>query len=312
MKIFHGIEEYREKPAVAVAIGKFDGIHLGHAKLIDTMIEKASGKGLKTLLFTFDKPFVSYFTGEKPELLSTNLEREEAVREWGIDFLFEYPLREDTVGISPEDFVEEVLVKGLNTAFIVAGPDMSFGKGGKGNIDTLRQMADGRYEVLMVEKVRHEGEIVSSSLVREKLKEGEMETVSALLNRHYSISGKVSHGRKLGGRVLEMPTVNIVPEASKLLPPFGVYFSETVFGSVRVKSITNIGIKPTVQDSGRVNAETFLYDFDDDLYGENLRVELLHFLRPEKKFESMEALKETMHNDMLSGRNYFLIKTREV
>ncbi len=313
MKVFHGIEEYEDffwsagekKPEVALAIGKFDGIHLGHIRLIDTMMSHAEEKGLKTLVFTFDKPFNSYFTGEKPEMLTTNLEREEAVRERGINYLLEFPLREDTVSIPHEDFVEDILVKGLNAAFIAAGPDMSFGKGGKGNIDFLREASKGRFEVCMVEKVKFRDETVSSSLVRDKLKAGDMEMVSALLSRPYSIMGKVSHGRRLGGKVLDMPTVNIYPESSKLLPPFGVYFSETTFGSEKIKSITNIGIKPTVQDKGKVNAETFLYDFSDDLYGENLRVDLIHFLRSERKFDSMEELKQTMHRDMLKGREYF-------
>ncbi len=313
MKVFHGTEEFKAflennsapEKGTAVAIGKFDGIHLGHAKLIDTMMEEARKRDLNTLLFTFDKPFNSFFTGEKPEVLTTNKEREEAVREWGIDYLLEYPLRDDTVSVTPEEFVNDILIGDINTKFIAAGPDMSYGKGGKGNITSLKEEARGRYEVLEVEKVRLNGETVSSSLVREKLKKGEMETVSELLSRAYSVSGRVSHGRKLGAKILNMPTVNIIPEEDKLLPPFGVYFSETVVGTERYKSITNIGRKPTVQDQGHINAETFLYDFNEDLYGENIRVDLLHFLRAEKKFDSMESLKKAMHDDMLSGEDYF-------
>ena len=313
MIVFHGLDEYEaffrsegtEKPGTAVAIGKFDGIHLGHRRLIDNLRIRGAELGLKTLIFTFDKPFSSYFSGERAELLTTDYEREEAVREWGIDYLLEYPLRENTVNIPAADFVNRVLVEGLNARFICAGPDMSFGRGGKGNIDSLREMASGRYEVMVVEKVRFKDDTVSSTLVRDTLKTGDMETVAALLGRPYSISGKVTYGKKLGSRVLDMPTVNIVPEETKLLPPFGVYFSETVLGSEKLKSITNIGIKPTVQDSDKVNAETFLYDFNDDLYGENIRVELLHFHRKEMKFDSMETLKKTMHNDMQRGREFF-------
>ncbi|MBQ9550324.1 MAG: riboflavin biosynthesis protein RibF [Lachnospiraceae bacterium] len=316
MIVFHGIDEYEaffaskgsEKPGTAVAIGKFDGIHLGHKRLIESLKKRGEELKLKTLIFTFDKPFSSYFSGERAELLTTDYEREEAVREWEIDYLLEYPLRKDTVNVTPEDFVNRILVEGLNARFICGGPDMSFGRGGRGNIGSLREMAAGRYDVLAVEKVKLKDETVSSTLVRDKLKAGDMESVTALLDRPYSISGKVTYGKRLGKKILDMPTVNIVPEESKLLPPFGVYFSETYLGSERLMSITNIGIKPTVQDSGRVNAETFLYDFDDDLYGENLRVELLHFHRKEMKFDSMDTLKKTMHNDMLSGREYFAAK----
>ncbi len=319
MVVFHGIDEYEaffgskglDKPGTAIAIGKFDGIHLGHRRLIESLKSRGDELKLKTLIFTFDKPFSSYFSGERAELLTTDYEREEAVKEWGIDYLLEYPLREDTVNIGASDFVNHILVEGLNARFISAGPDMSFGKGGEGNIDSLREMSSGRYDVMVVEKVRFKDETISSTLVRDRLKAGDMETVTALLDRPYSISGKVTYGKKLGSRVLDMPTVNIIPEESKLLPPFGVYFSETVLGSDRLRSITNIGIKPTVQDSGRVNAETFLYDFDDDLYGENIRVELLHFHRREMKFDSMETLKKTMHNDMLCGRDYFAGKSVE-
>ena len=313
MKIFHGIDEYEaffvnnkyDKPEVAVALGKFDGIHSGHAKLLDSLKEEAEKKGLKTLIFTFDKPFSAFFSGGDPEVLTTNAEREEAVKEWGIDYLIEYPLNHETVGIESEAFIDDILVQRLRTVFIAAGPDMSYGRGGRGDIRLLKDMAGGRYEVLEVPKVKsREGEIISSSLVRDTLKNGNMEKVKELLGRPYSIIGKVSRGRKLGSSILNMPTVNIIPEQYKLLPPFGVYFSDTVVGTEKFGSITNIGVKPTIQDDRIVNAETFLYDFDDDLYGENIRVDLLHFHRKEMKFESLDELKKQMADDRERGREY--------
>ena len=313
MKTFHGIDEYEaffaaegaEKTEVALALGKFDGIHLGHAKLFDELTEEAGKRKLKTLIFTFDKPFSAYFSGEDPEVLTTYAEREEAVKQWGIDYLIEYPLNEDTVGVEAERFIDDILVRRLRSVFIAAGPDMSYGRGGKGNIDLLKEKAGGRYEVLVVPKVKsREGEIISSSLVRDELKTGNMEKVSMLLGRPYSIIGKVSRGRKLGRSVLEMPTVNIVPEEFKLLPPRGVYFSATKVGSETYKSITNIGVKPTVQQEEKVNAETFLYDFDDDLYGENIEVYLYHFHRKEMKFESLSDLKAQMLSDKMKGMDY--------
>ncbi len=313
MKTFHGIDEYEaffvknssDMPEVALALGKFDGIHLGHAKLFDELTEEAKKRGLKTLIFTFDKPFSAYFSGKDPEVLTTYAEREEAVKEWGIDYLIEYPLNADTVGVEPERFIDDILVKRLHAVFIAAGPDMSYGRGGKGDIGLMKEKAGDRYEVLVVPKVKStEGEIISSSLVRDELKTGDMEKVTRLLGRPYSIIGKVSRGRKLGSSVLNMPTVNIFPEKYKLLPPRGVYFSETVVGTEKYKSITNIGVKPTVQQENKVNAETFLYDFDDDLYGENIQVDLLHFHRKEMKFESLDDLKKQMLNDKMQGRNY--------
>ncbi len=312
MRIFREIEEYKvytkargEKPLTAIAIGKFDGIHKGHGKLINTLKEEAEREQLKTLLFTFDKPFSSYFTGERAEVLTTNPERVEALREWGIDYLIEYPLRKDTVDVSAESFVSDILVGVLNMRLAAAGPDMTFGSGGKGNISFLRQESRGRYKVIEVPKVKYEGITVSSSYVRERLKAGDLETVDSLLGRPYSITGKVTHGRKLGKKVLDMPTINVFPEKDKLMPPFGVYFSKTVVGSEEIDSITNIGVKPTVKEDSGVNAETYLYDFEEDLYGETVRIELLHFRRGEKKFDSLELLKEAMHADMLEGKRYF-------
>ncbi|MBQ7725334.1 MAG: riboflavin biosynthesis protein RibF [Lachnospiraceae bacterium] len=313
MKTFHGIDEYeaffvnnRENmPEVALALGKFDGIHSGHAKLFDDLTEEAGKRKLKTLIFTFDKPFSAYFSGNDPEVLTTYVEREEAVKRWGIDYLIEYPLNEDTVGVEADRFIDDILVRRLRSVFIAAGPDMSYGRGGKGNIDLLKEKAGDRYEVLVVPKVMsHEGEIISSSLVRDELKTGNMEKVTGLLGRPYSIIGKVSRGRKLGSSVLDMPTVNIIPEKYKLLPLHGVYFSETVVGSEKYKSITNIGVKPTVQRENKVNAETFLYDFDDDLYGENIQVDLLHFHRKEMKFESLDDLKRQMLDDKMQGMRF--------
>lgn len=313
MRVFKDTGEYRDffknegkkSPSAAVTIGKFDGIHSGHKKLIETLIENSSKKDLKTLLFTFDKPFSAYFSGKDTEVLTTNPEREEYLRDKGIDYLLEYPLRKDTVGISAADFVEEVLIKTLNTKLVAAGPDMSFGRGGEGTIDFLRSVSKGRFEVIEVPKVKYEGETVSSSLVRDMLKEGDMEMVSILLSRPYSLTGKVTRGKRLGKSVLEMPTINIYPEKNKLLPPFGVYYSRTVVGTEKINSITNIGRRPTVEKEGAVNAETFLYGFQDDLYGETVRIDLLHFEREEKAFSDLSELKEAMRTDAYAGERYF-------
>ncbi len=298
----------------AVAIGKFDGVHRGHQKLLDTILRLKKEKGLKTAVFTFDRSIASFFTGVEQKVLTTNHEKRETLADAGIDYLIEFPINEETAGMEPEIFIRDVLVRGLMAKVIAAGPDCSFGRGGRGDLELLKQMEQsitddsGRilsYETMEVEKVRFRDEIISSTLVRSRVSNGDMEMVSALLGRPYSIEGRVSHGRKLGSSILEMPTVNIVPEQDKLLPPFGVYFSNVVIGTEVFHSITNIGRKPTIKEDSSVNAETFLYDFDDDLYGEELRVELLHWRREERKFPDLEHLKKQMHHDMMAGREFF-------
>ncbi len=314
------IQNEKNFPGTAVAIGKFDGVHRGHQKLLDTIIRLKKERGYKTAVFTFDRSIASFFTGKEQKVLTTNHEKRETLADLEIDYLIEFPVNEVTAGMEPEIFIRDVLVKGLSAKAVAAGPDCSFGKGGRGDLALLKQMEreikDGAgqvlsYEMIEVDKVRYHDEIISSTLVRDRISNGDMEMVHTLLGRPYSLEGKVSHGRKLGSSVLEMPTVNIVPEHDKLLPPYGVYFSNVVIGTQVFHSITNIGQKPTIKDDDAVNAETFLYDFDEDLYGEELRVELLHWHREERKFPDLEHLKKQMHHDMMAGRDFFIRKERE-
>ena len=313
MRIFSDIKEFKaksgtQKCGTAIAIGKFDGIHRGHQRLLD-VVKSYKEQGLATVVFTFDMPLAAYFTGKDAEVLTTNEERREYLEDMEIDYLIEFPVNEKTVSIEPEFFIKDVLVKSLHAKVIAAGSDCSFGKGGRGDLTLLKEMQESLgYETVEVEKVSFEDEIISSTLVRSKVSKGDMEYAQELLGHPYSVSGRVAHGRKLGSSVLSMPTVNIMPESSKLLPPFGVYFSNVVIGTAVYKGITNIGRKPTVSDNEAVGVETYIYDFDDDLYGEQLRIELLHWHREEMKFESLDALKKQMHADMEDGRRYIGLK----
>lgn len=287
----------------ALAIGKFDGLHKGHARLFDRLREK-SREGYSTLVFTFDRPISDFFSGEDQPLLTTNNEKEEYLRDIGMDYEFVLPVNAESVAIEPEAFVD-ILSNRLHAGFIAAGNDISFGAGGRGDIELLRSLSSRYgYEVSEVEKVKLGEEVISSTMIRRFVQEGKMELAQAALGRPYSIDGMVRQGRKLGRR-LEMPTVNLETEKNKLLPPFGVYFSYIYLGTGVFRGITNIGVRPTVTDDGRITVETYIYDFDDDVYGEWLRVELLHFLRGEMRFDSLDSLKAQMRTDMLRGRIYF-------
>ena len=287
----------------ALTIGKFDGLHLGHLKLFEEVLSKKE-MGMNTLCFTFDKPINDFLNGTATNLLTTNAEKEEYLRDLGFDYEFVLPVNEETVAIEPEDFIR-LLCDRMNMKFIAAGPDLSFGKGGAGNVSLLEDNAGKySYEVSIVKKVKLGEDIISSSLIRQNVQEGKMEIAEAALGRPYSVDGTVTHGRKLG-RQLDMPTVNLEIEKNKLLPPFGVYFSNIYLGTGLFHGIPNIGVKPTVTDEGRITVESYIYDFDDDIYGEWLRVELLHYLRGEKRFGDLSELKDQMRTDMLRGRIYF-------
>lgn len=304
MRVFSDLSEFNKSDGdTAVAIGKFDGLHLGHVRLFEEVLKKKED-GLNTLIFTFDRPLSAFFSGCEQTVLTTNAEKEEYLRGLNMDYEYVLPVNEETMAITPEDFID-ILATGLNVKYIAAGSDISYGAAGRGDMALLKSMSSKYgYEVCEVEKVKLGDDPVSSTMVRQFVQEGKMELAQAALGRPYSLDGMVKQGRMLG-RKLEMPTVNLETEKDKLLPPFGVYFSNIYLGTGVFQGITNIGVKPTVTDEGRVTVETYIYDFDDDVYGEWLKVELLHYLRNEMKFDGVEELKAQMRTDMLRGRIYF-------
>ena len=291
-----------DKPS-AVAIGKFDGINRGHQSLLQRVLEQKE-KGLQAVVFTFDPSPAALFLGEDIPELTTKREKRKLFGDMGIDVLIEFPLNFTTAATEPEEFVEKILAEQMKTAYIAAGEDLSFGKKGRGDAALLRRMA-GKfgYRTEIIEKVCLEGVEISSSYVREVIKIGDMEKAERLIGEAYSVCGVVAHGKKLGRR-LGMPTVNLLPEKEKLLPPYGVYFSEVSVGERVYKGTTNIGCKPTVNDEMQAGVETYLYDFAQDIYGREITVRLFSFHRPEKKFDSVEALKKQMASDIAQGRYY--------
>ena len=300
MQIIHGTTEFELPHKSAIAIGKFDGIHLGHRKLIDNILEQKNN-GCLAVVFTFDPSPAVFFSGKEAKELMTAHEKRAAFERMGIDVLIEFPLNEETAATQPERFVTEYLIKKLKASVIVAGTDISFGDKGTGNAELLCEMApDGGYLAQIIDKVTFEGNEISSTLIREAVSRGDMEKVTALLGTPYSINGTVVCGRKLG-RKLGMPTVNLQPSNEKLLPPNGVYCSYAWVGGIRYPAISNVGYKPTVSNEPIVGVETYIYDFDKNVYGSEISVELLYFKRAEMKFDSIEALKEQMRKDIDEG-----------
>lgn len=300
MQIIQETTEFILPKKSAVAIGKFDGIHLGHQKLLEKITEQKKN-GLLAAVFTFSPAPEAFFSGKEMKSLMSTDEKRTAFEKAGIDVLIEFPLTKETAATEPERFVEEYLAGKMRAAFIAAGTDLSFGKNGAGNAGLLERMAEEfGYVVEIIDKVSVEGKEVSSTLVREALCRGDMKKTNALLGAPYRISGIVSHGRQLG-RTIGMPTVNLLPSKEKLLPPNGVYYSYVWLDENRYPAISNIGYKPTVSEEQALGVETYLYDFSKDVYGREIIVELLDFKRPEMKFGSIDDLKEQMHSDIEAG-----------
>ena len=288
-----------DKPSV-VAIGKFDGVHRGHKKLLKEVLEYRE-KGLQAVVFTFDPPpNVLFGEGEWKEITLQN-EKRSIFQEMGMDVLIEFPLNRQSAATEPEDFIRNLLVGQMKARQIVAGVDVSFGNKGRGDGRLLKNLAkELEYGVSLIDKICYNGREISSTYVREEIIRGNMETVEKLLGEPYFISGTVVHGKRLG-RTIGMPTANLTVSEEKLLPPNGVYYSFVYIEGKRYKGITNIGTKPTVSSKGQPGGETYIYDFCEDIYGKEIKVELLAFKRPEMNFGTVEALKMQMEKDIAEG-----------
>ncbi len=301
LKIISNTTNFQLEQGTAVAIGKFDGVHIGHRRLLEEILKRKE-EGLLACVFTFDPPPEVLFGISDGKTLSGLEEKRSLFEKMGVDVLVEFPMTRETAGMAPEAFVTEVLLGRLNMQFIAAGTDLSFGSRGAGNVALLEKMAaQNDFEITIIDKVFLNGAEVSSSYIRGLVKEGKMEAVQECMGIPFFFKGEVVHGNHIGTGI-GFPTVNLVPAKDKLLPPNGVYYSRTSVDGMEYASITNIGRKPTVGDQEKMGVETYLYDFNQDIYGKEIEVYLLSFRRPEQKFDSLEQLKEQLRLDVEAGK----------
>lgn len=299
----------------AVAIGKFDGLHRGHQSLIQKINSYKNNK-MTSVVLTFNYHPASLIQGRDPQLIYTSSERRVLAERMGVDVLIEYPFTEETAHMEAVDFIREVLIGRLGARHIVVGEDFRFGNERRGNTDLLQGMSlPLGYNAHICSKVRtilpksfvgdqctDEVEI-SATLIRSAIARGEIEAANEMLGMPYTLIGEVVHGREIG-RTIGMPTANLEPESTKLLPPNGVYASAAVINRRTYPAVTNIGYNPTVADHQNRRVETYIYGFDGNIYGRQIEVALYHFARPEQKFESLDALKTQMHKDMENSLEY--------
>lgn len=277
----------------AVALGKFEGVHKGHMLLINKIISLAP----KSVVFTIKMP--------DEKVINLDNERYDIFEKCGVDVVCECTFDERISKLTPEEFIKNILIERLGASFVVVGSDFRFGYKRSGNTDTLVKYSDYYgYKVIVFEKLKIDGQIVSTSAIRRFLDEGDVNKVDKYMGRPYSISGKVVSGKKLG-RTIGFPTANIMPDALKRLPQAGAYETRVYIDGYDsyYKAITNVGNNPTVNKNigydffDEAIIETHLLDYDGDLYGKNITVEFIGFLRPEIKFESLEELKKQLEAD---------------
>lgn len=304
MQYIKGMQSYQNDNETAITLGKFDGLHRGHETLIERVIAHQKNDGVDSVVFAFDMTPLYETLGKKKENLITNKERAKRLFS-RVDYLVECPFVEAISKIEAETFIEEILVKQFHARYIVVGTDFHFGHRKKGDYHMLQQYGSKYgYQVEVVEKKCYEGREISSTYIKEEVKKGNMGVVMRLLGYPYTLDGEVQYGRQLG-RKLGFPTMNIAPAKEKLLPPNGVYVSSVLIDDKLYGGLSNIGCKPTVSDQEQMGIETFVFDYDGNTYGKKIEVQLREYVRPEKKFDSVEMLRRQIEQDIEYGRKRF-------
>ena len=294
-----------------LTIGTYDGVHIGHQKILKRVVALAQEEDLvPTVLTLFPHPRMVLQKDNSIKLLNTIDERIQLLKNLGIEEVIVKEFTKEFANLSAKDYVEHILVDELNTKQIVIGYDHHFGKNRSANIDDLKVFAKAfNFKVEEISAQEIEDVTVSSTKIRNALNNGHIEIANSYLGYNYFISGEVVKGKGIG-RTLDYPTANIaIKESYKLIPRDGVYVVKSEIEGLTIYGMMNIGTNPTVDGKTR-SIEVHFFDFDKDIYGETLRIEFLHWLRSEQKFKNLEALKKQLNNDMTDALEH--IKTINV
>ena len=305
-KIIRGFHNLSPSSEGCVAtIGNFDGVHLGHQAVLSQLALKGDMLGLPATVITFEPQPTEFFLPAKaPPRLSRFREKVEALRSYSIEQLCVLRFNEVLAGMSANDFIQKLLLKGLNVRYLVVGDDFKFGKDRKGDFALLKKMGEEHnFQVVNMHTFAIAETRVSSTRIRQALTAGDLMLAQTLLGHPYKMSGRVAHGDKRG-RTLGYPTANIHLHRAKV-PLTGVY-AVRLYGleDEPIEGIANVGVRPTIGE-GNTLLEVHLFDFNKDIYGENVQVYFLHKVRDEKKFDGLPALVAQIERDCQSARNYF-------
>jgi len=291
-------------PGVVLTVGSFDGIHRGHKLILDRVTAIAREKNGTPAVLTMRPHPREFFTPDNaPNLLTSDAKKEQLLDAAGISVLFVLPFDRRTADMEPERFIDELLVRNCRVNTIVVGHDCRFGRGARGDVAMLRALGASRgFTVEEIPPLILGAERVSSTLVRERVLQGDLAGVESLLGRPYSLTGVVVRGRGIGV-TLGFPTANVRPHHSAV-PAQGVYVAEAIVDGVRRPAAVNIGIAPTIRQED-LTVEAHLIDFSGDLVGKEIEIVFLRRLRSEKKFRSREELQEQIARDIQSTRDFF-------
>ncbi len=332
-------KEFFVKEKTIVAIGNFDGFHYGHLELIkklnneknksnsslvnisnkenlhklfnnDSSIafgnsQELLGYPFKSVVFSFTPHPLSFIEKKEMKTILTLNEKIKELKKLNIDYFVNYPFDEEVMNMRAEYFIKEILVKKLNLKKLIIGDGFKFGKNNEGNINLLKSLSlKYKFELIVVPQKNQNNKKISSSLIRELIESGNLKDVKPLLGKHYYIKGVVINGKRLG-RLLKFPTANILPNKNKLVPKNGVYITTTKIDGKLYESISNIGFNPTTDGLKHKILETHILDYDEDLYGKVIKVNFLEFIRGEKAFKNLDALKEQIAIDCKVAIDFF-------
>lgn len=302
MKTVRTLDFKLNVPSV-VALGCFDGLHIGHRALISEARRAADEQGLALTVFSFSEPPRNFFSPGSVPLLTDIKEKKRLMRSLGVDIFVSVNFSAEISALSPTDFFSSIILERLSAATLFCGFNYRFGNKAEGDAKLLKSLCEANgVGFSAIPPVLVDGNTVSSSEIRRLLALGEVSAAAKLLGRNYSISSTVVSGQQLG-RTLGFPTVNQLIDANSAPLQRGVYVTRTRVGRMIKRSITNLGTRPTV-DGSTLCAETNLFDFEGDLYGRSIRVEFIEFIRPEKKFDSVEELSAQVQKDIEIAKSY--------
>ncbi|ABY94859.1 MULTISPECIES: bifunctional riboflavin kinase/FAD synthetase [Thermoanaerobacter] len=304
MQIVYESNASKYKEAKVIALGNFDGVHIGHQELIKQAIALSKENNLASAVFTFKQHTSKILTPDKqPELITTYQKKVEILKQFNLDYGIFFDFTESFSKLTAEEFIKKILVELLNIKIAVVGHNYRFGYKALGNVDTLKKYSKiYSYKVYVVPPVIREGIVVSSSYIRELIKSGKVEEANSLLGRFFSLQGKVIHGQEIG-RKLGFPTANLQISEDLVLPKAGVYVTRVKIEDKFYIAVTNVGSKPTFGGKS-ISVESYILDYNENLYDKYLEVEFITRIRDEIKFQNLEALKEQVFKDINYAKNF--------
>ncbi len=305
MKIFHGTENANISRPTVLTLGVFDGLHLGHQRIMQTVVDRAKAVDAVATAITFDPhPRAVLHPESAPPLLQTLDQRLANFEVLGIEQAIVVPFTREFAAQPAEDFLTNIIRDRLHAKEVYLGKGFAFGKDRGGNITLLREMSgELGFTADEIDEVQLRGIRISSSKIRRLLDEGRVNLARRMLGRPYGVEGVIIRGNRRG-HTIGFPTANLKPH-NRVIPRYGVYATATLIDGKWRKSITNIGVRPTFESDSEPSIESYIFDFDGDLYGDVLRVRFLYRIRDERKFNGIDALKAQIEKDTRRARNYF-------